>query len=54
MTWKSVVLFVGAAILGSERVEEFLADRETAWQAAEPFNQWWSRHPELHRDRMVA
>ena len=46
--------FIGAAILGSERVEEFLTDREAAWQAAEPFDQWWDRHPELHRERLVA
>lgn len=46
--------FVGAAVLGSERVEEFLTDRDVAWHAAEPFDQWWSRHPELHRNRLVA
>ncbi len=46
--------FVGAAILGSDRVEEFIADREAAWQAAEPFDQWWARHPELHQNRLVA
>lgn len=46
--------FVGGGVLTGERVEEFLADREMAWQAAEPFEQWWGRHPELHRDRLVA
>lgn len=46
--------FVGAAILGPERVDEFLADRDAAWHAAEPFDEWWSRHPELQHQRLVA
>jgi hypothetical protein len=46
--------FVGGGVLSGERVGEFLADQELAWGAAEPFEQWWSRHSELHRDRLVA
>ena len=46
--------FVGAAVLGPERSTDFLADRAAAWRAAEPFGQWWARHPELHRERMAA
>ena len=46
--------FVGAAILGPKRARDFLADRAAAWAAAEPFPQWWARHPELHRERMAA
>ena len=26
----------------------FLAARDRAWAVAEPFDQWWSRHPEMH------
>ena len=46
--------FVGARVLTPDRATEFLADRNLAWSAAEPFNQWWARHPELHRNRLVA
>ena len=46
--------FIGAGVLTGERTEEFLADRELAWAAAEPFAQWWARHPELHGERLVA
>ena len=46
--------FVGAAVLGPERTADFLADRDAAWNAAEPFAQWWARHPELHREQMAA
>jgi hypothetical protein len=30
-------------------LDEFRADRDAAWREAEPFEQWWARHPELHR-----
>lgn len=46
--------FIGAGVLSGERAAEFLADRELAWAAAEPFAQWWARHPELHGERLVA
>ena len=45
--------FVGAGVLPSDRAAEFRHDRDAAWAAAEPFAQWWARHPELHR-RMAA
>ncbi len=31
-------------------VAAFVAVRDQLWAAAEPFNTWWSRHRELHRD----
>lgn len=46
--------FLGAGVMSPDRVEEFLADRDAAWEAAEPFAQWWSRHPELHHKRLAA
>ncbi|HEX5346844.1 MAG TPA: hypothetical protein VFW64_07035 [Pseudonocardiaceae bacterium] len=27
----------------------WLACRDAAWAAAEPFTQWWGQHPEYHR-----
>lgn len=30
-------------------VAEHVATRDAAWSAAEPFNEWWARHLELHR-----
>lgn len=50
--------FIGAGWVGPEESARYLTDRDTAWEAAEPFGQWWARHPELHRgdrtERMVA
>jgi hypothetical protein len=43
--------FLGAEVAAPGRLAEFRRDRERAWAVAEPFPQWWSRHPELHRPR---
>ncbi len=45
--------FEGAEVLPDTARTEHLRTREAAWNAAEPFASWWSRHPELHQ-RMVA
>lgn len=39
--------FEGAKIMPD--VFPWIAARDTAWAAAEPFPAWWARHPELHR-----
>lgn len=42
--------FLGAqGVTDARAVESFRRARDVAWQAAEPFGQWWARHPELHR-----
>lgn len=41
--------FVGAGILDPDASKEWLCDAEAAWESAEPFDEWWSRHPELRR-----
>lgn len=41
--------FEGADILDRDALDVHLRDRDTAWDAAEPFLDWWARHPELHR-----
>lgn len=46
--------YVGAGVLPPDRLEEFRHDRDLAWERAEPFHQWWERHPELHRGRVAA
>jgi hypothetical protein len=46
--------FVGAGVLTPDHLEAYQHDRERAWQAAEPWDSWWSRHPELHRSRAAA
>lgn len=46
--------FLGAGWLDPERSAEYLDDRDRAWAAAEPFGEWWARHPELHRSKRKA
>lgn len=46
--------FHGADVLSPKRLIEYMRDRERAWDAAEPFDQWWARHAELHGRRLVA
>lgn len=41
--------FEYAEILPEDGLERHLDTRDRAWEAAEPFAQWWARHPELHR-----
>jgi hypothetical protein len=45
--------FLGAEVAPAERLAEFVSDRERAWSAAEPFTDWWARHPELHRHQVA-
>lgn len=47
--------FLGAGWLAPEESAEYLADQARLWNAGEPFDSWWSRHPEFHRpERLVA
>jgi len=41
--------FQGAKVADSAELPGHLRTRDTAWAVAEPFAQWWGRHPELHR-----
>jgi len=41
--------FEGGEVLPDAALAEHLATRDRAWAAAEPFLEWWERHPELHR-----
>jgi hypothetical protein len=41
--------FEGADVADSAELADHLRTRDVAWPAAEPFAQWWDRHPELHR-----
>ncbi|MGH3935377.1 MAG: DUF6879 family protein [Pseudonocardiaceae bacterium] len=41
--------FEGAEVADSAEVADHLSTRDAAWAVAEPFAQWWVRHPELHR-----
>ncbi len=41
--------FEGADVADSAELADYLHTRDIAWPAAEPFTQWWDRHPELHR-----
>lgn len=38
-----------AEVADPGHLDEYLRTRDRAWQAAEPFPDWWNRHPELHR-----
>jgi hypothetical protein len=41
--------FEGAEVLPDEALPRHLDTRDRTWAAAEPFIDWWTRHPELHR-----
>ena len=41
--------FVGAGILRPAERARFTDDLARAWAAAEPWAEWWARHPEFHR-----
>lgn len=47
--------FIGAAELPDWAVRRARAAETVLWRRSEPFNTWWARHTELHRDhRKVA
>lgn len=42
--------FLGAEIITDPAAQQpYLRERRLAWAIAEPFDTWWSRHGELHR-----
>jgi hypothetical protein len=45
--------FEGADVADSAELADYLRTRDVAWPAAEPFTQWWDRHPALHRKVMA-
>jgi hypothetical protein len=53
MHYDDVGRFCGAEVLPATDLPILLLARDVAWAAAEPFPQWWARHPEFHR-KLVA
>jgi len=45
--------FLNADVTSADYLADYLHTRDIAWSTAEPFDQWWERHPELHR-KMAA
>ena len=45
--------FIGAAVADPDALTAHLHTRDAAWLAAEPFAEWWRRHPELHHRRVA-
>jgi uncharacterized protein DUF6879 len=41
--------FDGAEVCDDTQLRAHLRARDEAWNAGEPFSDWWTRHPELHR-----
>src|SRR5690606_11702721 len=41
--------FEGASVVSPGDQVPYLSEKQIAWKYAEPFAQWWARHPELHR-----
>lgn len=41
--------FLGATVADPAELVRYQAARDEAWHAAEPFDAWWSQHPEYHR-----
>jgi hypothetical protein len=45
--------FEGAELAAPAERHAFHDTRDAAWELAEPFVEWWARHPELHRNVAV-
>jgi hypothetical protein len=45
--------FEGAEVLPEDNLDRYRDTRDRTWEAAEPFVEWWARHPELHRSVSV-
>lgn len=43
--------FRSAELLPEAHLETYRRARDLVWEAAEPFEAWWARHPELRRRR---
>lgn len=54
MHYDDVGRFVGGELLGSEQLSRYRVARGAAWNAAEPFESYWARHPEYHRASRAA
>lgn len=51
MRYDDAAQFVGAVEIDAPTLLRGLVDtRDRLWAEAEPFTEWWARHPELHRD----
>ncbi|MGH3589173.1 MAG: DUF6879 family protein [Pseudonocardia sp.] len=53
MRYDSSGAFAGAEILGDPLAGIYRAAAHAAWTVAEPFAEWWPRHPEHHRAAMA-
>jgi hypothetical protein len=45
--------FLGAEPADQAELSRYRNAREAAWEAAEPFADYWARHPEYHRARVA-
>jgi hypothetical protein len=45
--------FEGAELVPPSERRAYHDTCEVAWELAEPFVEWWARHPELHRNVAV-
>jgi len=41
--------FLGADVIPPAGHTPYARERKLGWAIAEPFNQWWAKHPDLHR-----
>jgi hypothetical protein len=46
--------FEGGSVAPAQDIPLYRHTRDVLWAGAEPFEQWWARHPELRRTRQVA
>ena len=46
--------FAGAEVLSPAIAPRYRAARDAAWHSAEPFEEYWSAHPQFHRGREAA
>lgn len=46
--------YLGATVPPPAEVPRYRAARDAAWQAAMPFQEWWTAHPEYHNNPQVA
>ena len=53
MRYDSTGTFTGAEPVTGPVTDIYRAAAQVGWQLAEPFEQWWNRHPEHHRSPAV-
>lgn len=49
MNYDAAGRFLHADVVDDDEAARIVGQLHTAWRLAEPFTEWWARHPEYHR-----